>query len=454
MTRQCLLAVLAVMVVSVESLSAQDPPVKTIPYDGPEIICHILHNRRLKPITTLEEAAARPDETMILVLGAPQVLGPIHEATGGLQRYLNAGGNVLIASDRKLIELDIGITGHLVRAPRIRRELQGYRGRVHSPLVDFAGRDHPLFVFLSKRIATNCASEIEGINDALHDLMFFHDGRGRYMVGSPKDAPPRGRALIIAGHGMFMNAMMLQADNDNFQFTVNVVDWLRDREGSEKRTRALLVIDGKIIDDFDMKLDPPPPPIPLPPPLILAQLFRGMENERKFHFLLEKALDDNLGFVAAILFAVVTILVVMYGFKKFMEARYHLDTTAPAMIEPKPHMGPGAPIEQNQQAILQQGDLYEEARYIVLKWFKQALGVTPQRWHDKVDARFEVHGSFWSCWGLQAKADGVLNLATNKLRTRIDRDSFLAILDTLRELADALSDGRFVLLIDGKNVRQ
>ncbi|MBI1831883.1 MAG: hypothetical protein HYR84_10585 [Planctomycetes bacterium] len=390
-------------------------------------------------------------------------------ATGGLKRFLDDGGNLLIATDRSLHEPELGIhiSGQLVRSPRVDDEWRGYHGLAQCPFVDFAERDHPLFAFLGQGLASNCPSHVNvaASNESLHDLMIFpfgpirigeefRGGRRRFMVGSPKDAPPHGRALIVAGHGMFMNAMILQADNDNFQFTVNIVDWLREGEGKAKRTRALLIVDGTIIDDFDMKLDPPPPSIPLPHPMIIAQLIRGMENERKFHFLLGKALDENLGLVVAILFGIVTFFGLMYGAKKFMEGRSHLETTVPSMIEPKPLMEPSAPAEQGRQAILKQPDLYEEARHLVLQWFKQTLSVTPQRWHDAVDARFEVHGSFWSCWGLQSKADGVLDLATRKEPIHVDRHQFLVLLDTLRDLAEALADGRLVLLIDGKNVRQ
>ena len=43
------------------------------------------------------------------------------------------------------------------------------------------------------------------------------------IYGSPSQAPPGERMLIIANQGVFMNGMMVQEDNDNFQFAWNAV---------------------------------------------------------------------------------------------------------------------------------------------------------------------------------------------------------------------------------------
>ena len=396
-----------------------------------------------------------------------------------MKKFLKDGGNLLIATDRRLNRRDLGfhITGIIVRAPDVQHD-HAYHGEILCPKVNsvMAGgqkwlpegkfEGHPIFHFLGKEIATNCPSNIEVFDNEqpLQDLLVYRFGlprleggiyRGglqRYVVGSPKDAPPSGRALYIAGHGMFMNSTMLQTDNDNFQFTVNIVRWLRESEGKSKRTKTLLIIDGEIITDFDMKLTPPLPPIPMPPLKIIGRLIREFEKERGFHRLLGEIMGSRAGVIVAILFAIVTLIVLIYGAKKFMEGRSHVETNVPSMIGTAPPMSSTAPAEQRQQALLRQTDYWEESRFLVLQWFRQELDVTPHHWRPEVDASFHI--SAWSSWALQSKADYVLRFARDAEPIRVSRHEFFRLLENLKELSGALQDGRLALLVEGKNVRQ
>jgi hypothetical protein len=472
MQPRLLVAVLIAWIASALAGHAQEQEVRTIPFEGPEIVCHILHSLEMTPIVTLEDAATDPDQTVIIVLGNPQVVNYLHTATGGLKQFLTNGGNLLIATDRRLFDRDLSIhiSGELVGTPNKLRGHFAYRGELQCPSLgsgerDF--RDHPLFSFLQKGIATNCPSSVDVLvgDESLQDLLVYPfarfrpaDGgfRGihlRYMVGSPKDAPPHGRALYIAGDGMFMNGMMLQSDNDNFDFTVNAFRWLREGPQSTKRTKALLMVNGEIVTNFNMNLTPPPQ-IPIPPLKMLNRLIRGLEHERFFHRVLSGLLGSNIGKVVAVLAGLMTFVLLLYGAKKIMAARYHVETAVPSVIGPRPAMSATDPMEQRQQALLRQGDFWDESRHLVLEWFRQEFDVTPNRWLAGVDARFHVEDFFWSRWRLQSKADYVLRMARAPGPMHVSRSQFFGLVEGLKKLSGALKDGRVALLVEGKTVRQ
>jgi hypothetical protein len=491
MQPRLLVAVFLAWTASALAAYAQEQEVRTIPFDGPEIVCHILHSLEMTPILTLEAAATNAEQTVIIVLGNPQIVFELHRATGGLKQFLTNGGNLLIATDYRLTDhdLSIHISGKPIRTPNQLRDHFAYGGEVQCPKLGYTEpdwfkldrndplggflqerrdvRDHPLFSFLKKEIATNCPSNVDVLDgdESLQDLLVFPFGRlrlrggglrggpERYMVGSQKDAPPRGRALYIAGDGLFLNGMMLQSDNDNFDFTVNAFRWLREGPQSTKRTNALLVVNGEIITNFNMNLTPPAQ-IPIPPLKMLNRLIRGLENERFFHRVLSGLLGSNIGRVVAVLAGLVTFVVLLYGAKKIIAGRHHVETAAPSLIAPQPVISATDPMEQRQQALLRQGDFWDESRQLVREWFRREFDVAPNRWLAGVDAKFHVEGSFWSRWRLQRQADYVLRLARAPGLMRVSRPQFFALVEGLKQLTGALKDGRVALLVEGKNVRQ
>src|SRR5205085_11426993 len=47
-----------------------------------------------------------------------------------------------------------------------------------------------------------------------------------FIVGTGSESGPRERVILIPGHGMFMNGLMVQTDNDNWEFSQNCIRWL------------------------------------------------------------------------------------------------------------------------------------------------------------------------------------------------------------------------------------
>jgi hypothetical protein len=469
-----LAAIVLAWAILVSCARAQEEDAPTVPYAGPHLFCHVLHTNKMTPIESFTEAMKAPMETTIILFGDPAFLKETTWAEIRLTQFLDAGGSLLIATDHEwnLGELSIHFTGTPVYTPEDQSKEFAYRGELECPMLRYAfvdkGHDvraHPLFGLLHKGIATNYPSHLRVLrgNKALEGLLEFpfadelwivRPGRrpglhAQYMAGSPKNTAPLGRALYIAGHGMFINAMMAQTDSDNFEFAGNAVRWLREGPDGTSHSKVLFYVDGEIVSNFDMKLTPPIPPLPIPPVAALNRLVRGWENERFFQNMLAEALGSNMGRFIAIVLGIVTLIVLIYGAKKFMEARHHFETTVPQLLGPQLVAKGTMPSEQRQQALLRHGDFREPSRHLANAWLQQEFGVTPG-----ANARFHAEGFFWWRWRLQRQADFVLRLTRNAGAARMSRPQFFALVKTLKELSAAAKGGRLALLADGKNVRQ
>ncbi len=451
---------------------AQQKADRTIPFEGPEIFAHILHTHEIKPFISIDGAVADPMQSVIVIMGNPSIMPKIREATAGLRQFLDQGGNVLVATDYPLTE------GRWFRINGFRytqAEKRAYHGVTECPWLNYAeasdpgiryAEDHPIFGFLNRGIASNCPSRVDIIDkERLGPLLSFsepHGAKGKfpvgvrltYVAGSPKETPPRGRALVIAGHGMFMNGMLLQGDNDNFAFTGNAVRWLHEGADGKTSRQALFYYDGRIITDFNMNLTPTPP-MPIPTKQMINRLLRGLEEERAFHEKIVRPLmGPNPAGVVALLVGLMTLAALGYGAKKLADGRCRFEAVAPSMVGVPQPAGPTASIEERHQALLRKGDLGAEARHLLLEWFHTELDVTPERWLAGVQAKFEAGGLLLARWRLQRQADFALSLARSAELPRVSRHQFFALVESLKELSRALQAGRLALLVEGKNVRQ
>jgi hypothetical protein len=467
--------------------SAQEPEVRTVPFDGPEFFAHILFNEGLKPVHSLDDAVHDGPNTLLIVFGDPFFFTGGKGNTSRWDRFQQAGCNILIATDHDLAipALTLHINGVKIVQPDEARAFNGSRSCpwVPIPPSDPAegelANDHPIFHFLRQALATNCPSHVtvSPADVPVKPLLNFPpDVRGggvgtpmglmpgrklggprpprHYVVGSPRNAPPEGRILVIAGHGLFTNGMMLQPDTGNFDFATNVVRWLREAPNGEKRQRALFMVDRKIIDDFDMKLTPRPPSIPVPTVEMLNRLIRGWEDEQFLQRAVSGLLGHRAGRFIAIVVGIVSILVLFYGMKKLTEARHHLDTAAPSLVGVAPAPHPVAPIAERSQAKLRKGEYAEEARQLAVEWLRVELGVAPEALPADARDMFAAKGFFWQRWRLLRQAKFVFMQARSVATAPVPRREFFALVESLRALSAALKDGRLVLLHSQKDVRQ
>ncbi len=472
---------LAVLACYTPATIAQEKEAPQVSFDGAEVFRHVLHGHRLKPITTIDELAVDPSQTMVIILGNPRIL---EDALGPLELtdFGQRGGNILIATDFEYQGFGVKVIGKkIVQSDTT----AAYGGDVRCPFLPYTAlglsasdpREHPLFTGLNKGIATNCPSHVEIVEaqwslghlldfpkDVSRDPPSREQGvRGRshrngygYMAGSSKFASAGGRVLVIAGHGIFLNGMMLQPETDNFAFTNNAVRWLQEGEKGQTRTKALLVVDGEIIDNFDANLSPPLPPIPLPAARMVNRLLRGLEDERFFQRVLSHALQGNWNRLLAIFLGVATLALVLYGAKKLLQGRHTAETTVPIMV--------GAPVlidvvtpalARHRQAMLGKNDYGELATTLIRDWFLSKFDIAPAQWRIGVHTEFKFPGAgfFWPHRHLQTHAKLVLRLAAGPTSLSVSRAEFFQLVDALRHLSRALDDGQATLFIDGKTVR-
>jgi len=456
------------------SALAQEQKTITLPYDGPDFFCHILFRKGIVPVASYDDALHDPMQTIVIVWGEwrlPPTSKFIQERD---EAYRKAGGNLFVATDYpfELPELGVRVVGNPVYAPPD----ECFGEHAQCPWLSYgepgaedgnSPHEHPLFNLLQNKIATNRPSMLRVAKDSplKHMLVMPRIPKGGfgfggfkpppqnyYLAVSPRNAPPMGRTLVMAGHGMFTNGMMLQAQTDNFAFAINAIEWMREGPNGTKRTRALFVVDGEIITNFDRNLTPPLPPIPMPTVEMINRLLRGLEDEGFFHWALRQVLGDAYRNAVPFIFGIGTCIVLLYGAKKFLDGRVSRDTAVPRMVG-VPLAKPAEPrVGQRQKAVYRQNDAGAEARLLALNWLAAEFGLEPEQFTSEDALTIRVAGSFWSRGWLQRQVDFVGQLACAAEPIEVSRADFNALVRALPRLSQAHRDGRLTLLLNGKEV--
>jgi hypothetical protein len=453
-------------------LPAQDAKqTRTIAFDGVEVFRFLLKENGFQSIDDIRALAKLPAvETVVIVFGTMDGLSPLSDIVGNLTRFREAGGNLLIASDyaesKQLSPLGVGILG----LPVEQAADHAYRDTPSCPrLTDFGSANPALFVSVHS-LATNRPSCLVLQRDSdLQTLASFPSDcglvlprppvflslralrRGRpvpYIVGSPASLGPHGRALVLAGHGVFTNGMLLQRDNDNFLFANNCLKWLREGPEGRARTRALFLVDGEIVTSFDASLQPPPLPIPMPTTKLVNQLLQGLERERFF----QRLLEDNLDLDAVVrgILLIGTVLLLCYAAKKLFAARHRTETAAPIVVGPFATGPPDGPwIEQRHRAQAEGNYYGEQAVALSRQWFVEAAGLPATHWLDPAAAAPDVvfQASWWHRRRLARELDRVLRLARQPAPPSLRWPQILHPIETLHELSRAAADGRLRVVV-------
>src|SRR5262249_17337599 len=88
----------------------------------------------------------------------------------------------------------------------------------------------------------------------------------------------KSRTLVLSDQSVFINEMMLQTDNDNFDFAFQSIRWLIDRgEGLEPRTHVLFLDEGEVVTNFKVPIDLMD--VPTPPIEVVNRLLVKLEQE-------------------------------------------------------------------------------------------------------------------------------------------------------------------------------
>jgi hypothetical protein len=428
--------------------SKQPAGKKFVPFRGSHAFRRILHSFELEPVAALADLVQLPPaETLIVVFGDNAVLQEIGERTGGLDRFKNAGGAILIASDRddqgRLRDWNLRITGQRVTEDFT----SAYKHIVNCPMIEPPiNQGNPLFKDVSRGIATNSPSLIHspaGLFEPLQsDLQLlagfskdctiakvFHVGGAAYIVGTAGDE----RALVMAGHGVFMNGMMGQFDNDNLTFAHNCVRWLSETPGG-KRKYALFVEEGEVVRKFDVELWV----FPLPPLRVLNGLLRGIEADN-IHNRFVQSLITRQQFWQGLLL-LLSVMLVVYGMRRLWQARHGIEAGVPLVAMKTLAAPAAAPLTlQRQQALLAGGNFWEAGRELARFFLAELAGLPPRR--PAGLPPFRVHGSPWRRWLVGRRLKRVWQLAHDVPRSFSAR-ALRRLPLTLDALAQDFREGR------------
>jgi hypothetical protein len=325
----------------------------------------ILKELQLEPLSDLLAASEDPAHTVVIVCGQTAAL---ENFPGGLAAFVEAGGALLVATDRPTADVlddDFGVrvTGRLVKATA---PGTAYRNLEDCPFVEGTDKEPRLLEGLGK-VAANRASFLM---QTPRMPVLAQLPRGCRVEGFPKfmrlaklpfaagGTYGKGRVLVLADHSVFINDMMLQSDDDNFDFTFNCLRWLTGPDG--QRTRVAYLNEGRAVTDFDVPLDLRPE-LPRPTAEVVDRLLVGLEEDNVFNRLILRYVSRRqlLGGVAVVLTAVLF----GFGFHRLAKARYQVEPAVPAPVADAAEvLPPDGLMDQRHQAMLREGRLWEAAR--------------------------------------------------------------------------------------------
>jgi hypothetical protein len=398
--------VISTLILATVPVQAQSP---RVPFgQNNHAIRYILGKLELQPLGSTDDigSAVEPGQMAIIVFGEPATLDRL---PGGPRSFVERGGRLLLATDRRTtaLERDFGITvsGSLLTIHA--QSALAYRELTQCPfVVELKGREPGIFRNLA-RIATNRPSFLEmtqslaGRSGALKPLARLQDCMVEHTQGAgwlwPE--PPRvfaaggvvgkGRILVLADHSVFINDMMLQTDNDNFELALRAIRWLTEPSspGEPAPRRVFFVDEGAVVTDFKVPLKEPPG-IPVPTADVLNHLLWGIENDNVFNRLVLNRF--SLGQVLSGIVLGLTAALLVYGGMRMARSARGIDPNAPVAVLATGSAPPGAGlIDQRHQTMLAEGKLWEAAREIARQNLRalgsQQPGVSqPERSHPEL----------------------------------------------------------------------
>ncbi len=256
----------------VHSSFAQEPSM--VPTDPDwhfryELFQSLLEKRGLKASTVLNEAAAQPEESVVVLLGDLQKIS--HVTWGNLRGFFLRGGNLLIATDRTPIALGMEILdiGTVNAGPLLSSTQEDhYEGFSDCLRVRNLDSSHPITKGLSE-IVTNRSGWLSRRTPSRSDLSQWQviaslpedsqpstklSGRNlarpKPLIAVFRDATPRsGTALLVADASLFTNGMLWHADNG--LLSIRIADALCNRN----RNRLVYVVDGVALPGYQTVVD-------------------------------------------------------------------------------------------------------------------------------------------------------------------------------------------------------
>ncbi len=449
---------------------------RRVPFaEDTHVFRRILFDFKLTSLETIQQQVnSDPADTLIVILGDTKWISAHGDLW--LAPFVAKGGALLVATDRDpgpggRREL-LAVAGVTVNGMSVRcwDDSACYRGLDYCPFVIPArGAEPALFRdprqgdATALRVATNAPSILQRVQgpgaqlDALATLPSTWSSPafpGRrflsgllFAVGGERGA---GKVLVLADHSLFINEMMLPQDNDNVEFTYNCLDWLRTKAGG-RRTKVLLVEDGRVRTDLDVPLkNVPINPEQLPGLLYenrnelavgveqeLARLERDKAlNEGLMDFLSDQGLTpEHLERLAVVLLSV--LLAGFVGFRLLTRGRHRAEPAVLPLARAVAQHVPTAPLlEQRHRALLRGGNVWEAARGVARQWFAAAGAPA-----GAAVPRVVVEGGWWERWLMRRRVRRLWRLAYGPRPVRVSLRALRRLFGELEELSVAQANG-------------
>lgn len=473
-------AALAALLLACASANAQqqNPDRKKALLEGTHVFRRILHDHDCSPLQGFDELDAKPEDTVLIVLGG---LDRLLDVPGGLRGFVEKGGAVLIAGDRPPRDPDaakaladlagVGIADAAVLSPRL-----GYHGLPYCPRL-FAHAEFTPRLFRDKDqdllVYANVPSHLTGrfLPRGLRPLAFLPPD-SRYDLGDGRENPQplgmapflvggeqgKGRLLVAADHSVFINEMMLPEDTNNVEFSYNCVRYLC---GDRPRSRVLMLDEGGIQTTFDVPLRG----LNLTVDELLEMLRRNpeqalaladavanvggrnlvrMERDGTFARSVDRLLnrlDSPRGRLFTGVALASTLALAVYGFFRLgMLARFAHDTKTPTLSAAVAKAQPTTPlVQQRNLALLNIGRMNEPAAQLARRWLiEHGLGV-PDGSSRTPPAKVDV--GWWAGLRLRGRLSRVWRLAAGDAREKVTAAGLWRLRRELESLSAARRRG-------------
>ncbi|MFN4259305.1 MAG: DUF4350 domain-containing protein [Gemmataceae bacterium] len=418
--------------------------------DGTHVFRAMLREMKLEALDRKEQALRAPAQTIVIIFGERRVLPLTWQ---DIEQIVSQGGALLLASDHPgepypPNSLGLPVVGTYPRWGGIRvsgqtwdPERMLYRQSGNCPKVlPRAGTPCPIFRGLDA-VATNRPNYLVPIVsprsrwERLADLPPLGENpRPLFAVAAERNP---GRIVQLADHSVFINEMLLQDDNDNFDLAYNCLQWL----AAGRRSQVLFIEEGRIVTDFDMLLEdmPLPPTPPLPPLNELGNhLLNTLQERDVFHrMLFENATPRQINRWLRNLFVLATLVLVIYGLVRVLRGRFHPEKQLPPLAVHLAQASPSAAfVRQRQQELLSRGNLWEAARDLARHCFTQAPPAPPDQ-----PPRVTTRGNWWQRWRRRRLVARLWRLAWDDQPQPISPRAFARLARRVRGLQSALAAG-------------
>jgi hypothetical protein len=417
----------------------------------------ILMFEQFEPLTEFGQLLVDKTPKILIVFGETTPLSQV--PAEWLKSFVRGGGALLVATDQWTTgalakAFHVGVTGIFVESTA-----SGYRGMRDFPFVEPLGKNSPLFR-TPQRIATNKPSFLESQKGAVPTLATFprdcQPTRDRTRFASPLVFAAGGdfgdgQILVLADHSVFINGMMLQTDNGNFDFAYNCLRWL---SNGGARRQVLFYDEGKIVPDFHVPLTTVPD-LGVSPVDLANRMIVAAERENLFNRLILEhvSMPRVLSTVAVVL----TLGLALYGFYRLIHASYAVDSKVPLVTRSLSRLIPeGKLVDQRHQALLREGNFWEAARDLARDCLA-ALGYDPQTAvqsvspavHPPQPPRIFVQSGWWQRPVVRSRVRRFWHLAHDAEPVPISRRQFDRLLAQAEELKAAAHDGKLRLVGSG-----